>query len=154
MKLISLLFVLSLLFQDTIPFKPKDEFDVKIDLKFRQRPQDDPNTVSLVEQPRRKSSTGLLPYLYLRVAFIKLSPEEVRFSVQNNLDKKVVNKKLDKKPMVEIDAGFTDDIKGRIKPNHYIITMLSPEKTGLSRIVINIEEDGTFLVNGEKRGKF
>jgi hypothetical protein len=155
MKLTSLAFVLTLICQDTVPFKPKEEFDVKIDLQLKQRPQDsDANTVDLSDQPKRKPSSAMLPYLYLRVSFLKLSPEEVRLTVKNNFDKKVVNRKIEKNPILVIDAGFTDDLKDRGKTSEFVITMLSADKTDLSKIVIQIEEDGTFLINGDKRGKF
>ena len=155
MKLISLAFVLTIIFQDTIPFKEKEEFDVKIDLKLKQRPQDsDANTVDLSDQPKRKPSSAMLPYLYLRVSFLKLDPEEVRLTVKNNFDRRIVNKKIEKNPILEIDAGFTDDLKARGKTSEFVITMLTADKNDFSKIVIQIEEDGTFLVNGDKRGKF
>jgi hypothetical protein len=155
MNLTTLAFVLTLILQDTVPFKAKDEFDVKIDLKLKQRPQDsDANTVDLSDQPKKKPSSAMLPYLYLRVSFLKLNPEEVRLTVKNNFDRRIVNKKIEKNPILEIDAGFTDDLKDRGKTSEFVITMLSADKEDISKIVIQIEEDGTFLVNGDKRGKF
>jgi len=155
MNLTSLFFIFTLFLQDVVPFKAKEDFEVKIDLKFKQRPQEDKKDTFTFDSPEKKAnSAALLPYLQLRVSLLKLDPEEVRFNVQNNLNRKLTSKKINKTPAFEIDAGFTDDIKAKIQPNEYIITMLSSEKRDLSRIVIKIEEDGTFLVNGEKRGKF
>jgi hypothetical protein len=55
---------------------------------------------------------------------------------------------------VQLEVGFTDDVKDRVTPHHYFLTLVSPKKTETSKIEILIEEDGTFFVNGEKRGKF
>jgi hypothetical protein len=67
----------------------------------------------------------------------------------------LVNKKL-KHPLTTFPLviGYTDDVKDRVTPHEYILTFLSEDKTPLSRIVIFIDEDGTFAVNGEKRGRF
>jgi hypothetical protein len=136
-----------------LPFKPKDEFDIGVDLKFKQRPADDPNTVRLADQPR-KSSGALLPYLTLKVTFLKLNPEENRYRVENNMERRIVEKKIQKTPVIILDAGFTDDIKAKLRPSEYVITLASNDKADKSKVLIQIEKDGTFLVNGEKRGKF
>ena len=156
MKFSSLLMLVLIGFppaEQETPFKPKEEFDIGIDLKFKQRPADDPNTVRLADQPRR-SSGSLLPYLNLKITFLKLNPEEVRYRVENNLERRVVEKKIQKTPIIILDAGFTDDIKANLRPSEYVITLASSQKADQSKILIQIEKDGSFLVNGEKRGKF
>ena len=50
--------------------------------------------------------------------------------------------------------GFTDDVKAHVSPYEISIIFASKEKKEISRIHLLIQEDGTFLVNGEKRGKF
>ena len=139
--------------QEEVPFKPKEEFEIGVDLKFKQRPADDPNTVRLADQPRR-SSSAMLPYLNLKITFLKLNPEEVRYRVENNLERKIVQRKIQKTPIIILDAGFTDDIKAKLRPSEYEIFLASSDKADKSKILIQIEKDGTFLVNGEKRGKF
>jgi hypothetical protein len=140
--------------QDSVAFRPKDNFEVKIDMQFVPRPPDDPNNVQLGHTQPRKNTGALLPYLKLRITFFGLATEEVRYKVENNLEKRMVSKKISKTPVVELDAGFTDDIKAGLRPNEYEITLMNSEKVDLSRILIQIEKDGTFLVNREKRGKF
>ena len=158
MDLLKILFcclvTLQVVAQDTVAFKAKDDFEVKVDMQFVPRPPDDPNTVTVTQTQARKNSGALLPYLRLRITLFTLAPEEVRYKVENNLEKRTVSKKISKTPILEINAGFTDDIKAGIKPNEYAITLMSEDKVSLSRILIQIEKDGTFLVNKEKRGKF
>jgi hypothetical protein len=55
--------------------------------------------------------------------------------------------------LIKLDMGFTDDIKDQVAANQYIILFLSKDKTPLSKIEILFQRDGTYLVNGEKRGK-
>jgi hypothetical protein len=141
-----------LIAQEAVPYKPKDDFEVKIDMQFKTRPSQDNNTVTFTQT--RKSSSDVLPYLTLQVTLFKLAPEEVRYKVENNKDKRVVSKKLPKTPILAIDAGFTDDIKALLVPSEYVITLMTDDKTAVSQILIQIEKDGSFLVNGEKRGKF
>ena len=159
MKILALLYFLSLTThylaaQDSVSFRPKEDFEVKIDMQFKPRPSDDPNTFTFSDNERRKTPNALLPYLKLRVSIFNLSSEEVRYKVLNNFDKKPMSKKISKAPILDIDAGFTDDIKARLRPSEYLITLMTDAKEEVSKILIQIEKDGTFLVNGEKRGKF
>lgn len=156
MDLAIISFILFSYLQD-IPFKPKEEFEIKLNYQFKQRPQADANAVYLDETQRekeRRNSTDMLPYLVLNVKMLKLSEEEVRIRLENNLDSRVVNKKVTEGMILPIDVGFTADVKDRTAAHEYKLTFLSPKKSGVSKVVIFVDEDGTFLVNGEKRGKF
>jgi hypothetical protein len=76
----------------------------------------------------------------------------VRFD--NNFNVRTASKKITEGVVLPIDIGFTADVIDRVSAHEYILTFLSPAKSETSKIVILIQEDGTFLVNGEKRGKF
>lgn len=154
MKL-SWLFVALLFFQDDAPFKPMEEFEVKLDFQFKERPRDDPNKIELNQTHRayeRSKSTGVLPYLYLNLRVLKESPEEVRVRVVEN-GATVFTKKFDMNTVLKLDMGFTDDIKDRVSPHEYIVYYLSKDKKPLSKVVIFFEENGTYIVNGQVRGK-
>lgn len=140
-----------------VPFKPKEDFDVKLDYQFKQRPPSDPNAVKFDEtfkERQRRVSTDMLPYLILKIRMLRLEEGEERFRISNNMDRRIVNKKLNLNTLISLDLGFTDDVKDRVSPYEYTIHTLSPDKKELSRIVIFVGEDGSFYVNGEKRGKF
>lgn len=154
MKLV-IFFLLVVLFQD-LPYKPSDEFDVQIDYKFRQRPAASPTTVNLGETQEdynRRTSSNLLPYLILNVNLLKLN-NEVRVRITNNLNTKTSTRKISQGDNFSIDMGFTADVKDRVTPHEYVMTFLASDKKEAARIVIHIEQDGTFVVNGEKRGRF
>lgn len=157
MKL-SILCLISLFFLQDLPYKAKEEFDVKLNYQFKQRHQSaSTSTVYLDESQRekeRRTSTDILPYLTINVKLLKVSEEEVRVRIENNLASRGVTKKISEGQIIPLDMGFTADIKDRVTPHEYILTFLSPQKSQLNKVVIFVEEDGTFLVNGEKRGKF
>jgi hypothetical protein len=140
-----------------LPYKPKEEFEIKLDYKFRQRPNTElSSTVNLNEtraEHDKRTSSDLLPYLILNVNLLKLN-NETRIRITNNFDQKSTSKKISEGTILPIDLGFTADVKDRTSAHQYTITFLSPEKSGTSRIVIHVDEDGSFLVNGEKRGRF
>jgi hypothetical protein len=154
MKFIALIALF--LFQD-LPYKSKEEFEIKLDYKFKQRPNTElSSTVNLNEtraEYDKRTSSDLLPYLILNLNLLKLN-NETRIRITNNFDQKSVSKKVSEGTILPIDLGFTADVKDRTSAHQYTITFLSPEKSETSRIVIHIDEDGSFLVNGEKRGRF
>lgn len=140
-----------------LPYKSKEEFDIKLDYKFKQRPQTDANTFTMNESKKdyeKRTSRTPLPYLALNIITLKLSDEEVKVKVTNNQNKNSFTKKVEAGTVIPIDLGFTDDVKDRIAPYYYKLIFLSPRKTEVSQITIEVLEDGSFLVNGEKRGKF
>jgi hypothetical protein len=156
MKLTLSLLLVFVLAQD-LPLKPKDEFEIKLDYQFKNRPGEDLNSVHLDETRKehdRRVSSALLPFLTLNIKMLKLSQDEVKLRITNNLTNRTTVKKVQAGTIVPLEVGFTDDVKDRVTPHHYFLTLVSPKKTETSKIEILIEEDGTFFVNGEKRGKF
>ena len=152
-----LLLILALFTVQDVPLKPSEEFDIKLDYNFRSRPAADYNTVVLGETPRgykQRTSEGVLPYLILHVRPLKLPLEKMRVRVSNNRDDKALQRKVAVNTDIELDLGFTDDMKDRVTPHEYVLTFLDEEKAPVDKIVINIAEDGSFFVNGERRGKF
>ena len=155
MKLICLLFFF-MLQQDQTPFKPREEFEIKLDFEFRDRQTMDANKIEYNQTQKeyaRSRATGPLPYLNLNLKVLKPAPEEVRIRVIENGSKTVFNKKFDMNTVLKLDMGYTDDIKDRVSAYEYTVYYLTADKKPLSKIVIQFDEDGTYFVNGEKRGK-
>lgn len=155
MKLI-FLFLCYFLQEDQTPFKPRDEFEIKLDFEFRDRQTMDANKIEYNQTQQeyaRSRASGPLPYLNLDVRVLKPVPEEVRIKVIENGSKTVFNKKFDMTAVLKLDMGYTDDIKGRVTAYDYTVYYLNADKKPMSKIVIHFEEDGTYLVNGEVRGK-
>ena len=152
MKILWAFSIIIFLLQDETPFKPNEEFELKLDLQFKQRPRDDYNKVDL--ERRTLPTSGMnAPYLYLNLKVLKAVPEEVRVKIVKNDGEILLSKKFDPNVILKLDLGFTDDIKDRVSAHQYLVTFFSKDKDALSRIEIFFEKDGTYLVNGEKRGK-
>ncbi|GCC50256.1 hypothetical protein SanaruYs_04710 [Chryseotalea sanaruensis] len=152
-----LLFIVALQssFQESVPLKPAEEYMCKLSLTFKTR-SSEPNKVAnfnetFAEREKRTSTTPL-PYLKINLNLIKLQPEEFRLHVLTK-DRIFKNKKITEGEVVELDLGYTDDIKDGISPREYTIILLSKDKKRISRIDIRFEESGDFFVNEEKRGR-
>jgi hypothetical protein len=152
--LVFLLLIIS--FSQEVPFKSKDEFEVKLDYQFKQRPPDD-NTVIHVDETHRdrerRTSTAILPYLILNVKMLQTG-EASRVRISTNISQQTSIRKIKEGVIIPIEIGFTDDAKDRVTAHEYALTLLTDDRAELSRIVLFIGEDGTFLVNGERRGRF
>lgn len=142
---------LVLLFQNSgTPLKPNEEFEVKLDYQLKQKPISDRFSIDYYDT----KEAGVLPYLILKIKPLKLSDQEVRAKMVDNKRKIVFNKKVALGDELKLDVGYTDDAKERITPHEFNLYFLSADKEEVSRVNIFIGEDGTFLVNGEVRGKF
>jgi hypothetical protein len=149
--MIAIYFFLLVLSQETIPYKPNDEFELKMDYAFRLRTIDHTKAVDFTEKSSR--STGPLPYLGLELKLLVVNSNEERVQITDNKGKTVLNKKLKAGLLIKMDLGFTDDMKDRVTAYEYKVLIINANKTPTNQILIHIAEDGTFLVNGEVRGK-
>src|SRR5690606_8590973 len=96
---------------------------------------------------------GPLPHLTLLLKVLKAGKDETRLRITNNLGEQMINRKLKEGLVIQLEAGFTDDLKDRTGPHEFTVYFLSDKKDKLSKIVIRVERDGTFLVNEHVRGK-
>jgi hypothetical protein len=155
MKLICLFWVL-IFIQDETPLKPIDEFEVKLNFEFKDRLRTDPNKID-IDQTRREYEksrrSGPLPYLLVNVKVLKQAPEVERIRIVQNGRNSTINKKFDMNTVLTLDLGFTDDIKDRVSPYEYTIYFLTKDKDPVNKVIIYFEEDGTYIVNGQVRGK-
>ena len=144
--------------QAEVPNKPFAEFEIQIDYQFKTLPFGNANTIDFDEKQgvhdKKQYGIGLRPYLNLNLKLLKLSDQEVKVRAVNNLGHAIFNKKVKSGETLRIVMGFTDDVKARVSPYEISIMFSSKEKKEVSRIYLLIREDGTFMVNGEIRGKF
>lgn len=139
-----------------VPFKPGAEFDIKLDYEFKSRPAADPNTVQLGTSDAnvQRTSTGVLPYVELQFNFKVLPDARTRMQISTNLDRRGTTKRVSVDSPFTLDLGFTVDMVDRVHAHEYTLTFLDADKNPVNRILITVAEDGSFLVNGEKRGQF
>ena len=128
-----------------------------MDFEFKDRgAQRNPNKIDMdmtLKEYEKTKGSGLLPYLYLNLKVLKQQSNEIRLKVIENGTNHVLSKKVDPSTILKLDLGFTDDIKDRVGAYEYTVVFLNEDKDPVSRIVIYFEKDGTYLVNGQNRGK-
>jgi hypothetical protein len=138
-----------------VPYKPESEVEVNLDYQFKQRPPADPFTWNVNETRKdydRKMDMSQLPYLMVDVIVTAVQPDEKRVRVVKG-DHVALNKKITQGMHLSVDFGFTADIKDRIIPHVIYILFMDENRDDLRKVVLLVEEDGTFRVNGEKRGQ-
>lgn len=150
-------FSLLLLFQDNPPFKAKEDFEIKFVLSFKHRSSTEHTSVRVeetVEERQRRLNTNPLPYLNLVVKVLNIKPEEVRLKViKDDLHSVLNKKKIEEGMEFTIEVGFTDDVKDKVSGYKHVVQFLSEDKKVISIILIEFDEDGNYMVNGERRGK-
>lgn len=141
-------------FFQEVPFKPAAEFEIEIDYQFKSRPPSDHNTVQLgaLKRTVHQTSSSVLPYLVLHINFTVLPGEKSRMLVSTNLDARGSTRRVTVDSPYDLDLGFTADMVDRVSAHEYILTFLDADKSPVNRILISVDEDGSFFVNGEKRG--
>lgn len=143
--------------QQEIPLKPKEEFTIDLNYTFKERPATSATTFEYKDGMEvRNRASGPLPHLGFKIKITKAAPEELRYKAINNDGRLLVSGKIKIDDVILIDMGFLDDVKDREKETTYEISLftLTDKKKEVNRIHILVQEDGTFLVNNEKRGKF
>ena len=141
--------------QEEAPFKPKEDFEVRFDLSFKQRVSNDKAVYvqeTRAEYEKRHPVTPL-PFLKFTVKINRVQPEEAKVKVVRDDKTTLQTRKIEQNMEVKFEAGFTDDIKDRVSGYKHVIQFLSAQKEVLSRIVIEFDKEGHYFVNGEKRGK-
>ena len=142
-------------FQD-IPYKPDNEFEIRLDMKFKSRPTAEINKLDFVEttaEREKRMDAGSLPYVSLFVNIKEVNQGEVRMKIYQDGKSTSVNRKVELDKEFKIEIGYSDDAKDKISGYEYIINFLSIDKMEINKIVITIESNGDYLVNGQKRGR-
>lgn len=135
--------------QDTVPFKPSEEFELTMNYDFRQR------VIHTDEVDIRNpvTSSGPLPYLELTLKVLEAREDETRVRITTNLNEILLNRKLTVGEPYTFDAGYTVDMKDRVEAHEFTIVFSSGGREKVSKIVIHVTQDGAFMVNNEVRGR-
>ncbi len=154
MKLLVLLLVI-FSFQTEIPYKPSDQFQVNIDLKFKEKASGySPNAFSGSGERLDKPKQGLRAFLTVKVTQLKIQPDEVKITAVDSQGKVLLKKKVTSTAELHFQMGFVEDLKSQATPDEITIFFLSAEKKELRKIVFGVLPTGVFQVNGQWHGQF
>lgn len=153
--LISILPAFTSMAQD-IPYKPEQEYTIRLDLKFLSRASANTTQVKMSESREeylRRTNTTQLPHLTLYLTITETNQGEVRMKILRDGATYVNNRKIELGKEFKLEVGFTDDAKDKVSGYNHTIYFLDAAKKQVNKIVIAIEENGDYQINGEKRGR-
>ena len=143
-----------LLLQDNPPLKPTSQFDVNTNYQLKKKPSSDINKIEFEHKEQKKETgTDLIPYLQIRLKVKYWHPDVDLVKAIDEGNKTVMRKKANDDGIYDLDLGYVDDIKDGVTSGKYTFQFLERKRI-VEIVTISVEKDGTFLVNGEKRGKF
>lgn len=151
-----ILFQLATLHQDTIPYKPDEEFAVRFTFTFNKRGEANKTDLVLSQVATStydRPDNSPLPFMETTLEILKKSDQEYKIRVVRDNDQQVAKKKIVAGMIVSVFSGFVDDIKDQIAGFNHTIYFLDKDGNPLSRVVIEFDKDGFYSVNGKKRGK-
>ncbi|MEM6362697.1 MAG: hypothetical protein AAF149_10715 [Bacteroidota bacterium] len=138
--------------QEDVPYEPRDNFGFELDYTFKTRPPPDSEKVYLAEN-RSVRGSQVLPYLKLRFEFSSFDATYFRYKVENHVGSVIKSRKLKFPDSYVLDMGFSDDVKDRVTPHQYTIYFYNKTKEPISKIAIEVAENGDLLLNGEFHGR-
>ena len=148
------LFSVFLWLQANPPLKPTSQFEIITNYQLKKKPtSDNPIIVYESEEEKKETGTDLLPYLIIQLKVKYWNPSVDQVRVVDGSNKILLRKKLNDSGVYDLDLGYIDDIKDGVTPGNFVINFLDKKKV-IEIVTVAIERDGTFLVNGEKRGRF
>jgi hypothetical protein len=146
--------LLPLFIQDQVQTKPSREFEISTKYELRRKPVSEAKIVfTEPEQKEKETGTDMLPYLIINLKVKKWTNDVTQVRVIDSQNKLYLKKKATDAGLYRWDMGYIDDIKDKVTPGKFVVQFIADKKP-IEQILIVVEEDGTFLVNGEKRGKF
>ncbi len=154
--MIAYLFLFVYLFQDEVPYRAEEDFNVKFEFGFRKR--SDPNAEDLVLSQVASSSydrhdSSPLPHLKTTLEVLKKDSLEVKLRIVRDNLVNVTKRKIELGTKVTVFSAFVDDIKDQIQGYHHTVYFLDSKGLKLNKIVIEFDEEGFYSVNGKKKGK-
>jgi hypothetical protein len=141
-------------FQQDPPLKPTSQFDIITNYQLKTKPtSDNPKIVFEREVETKETGTDLLPYLAIQIKVKYWKPDVEQIKVVDGLNKTHLKKKVNDSGVYDLDLGYVDDMKDGVTSGTFNINFMERKKI-IETITLTVEPDGTFKVNGEKRGKF
>lgn len=154
--MIPYLFLFVFLFQDDVPYRAEEDFNVQFEFAFRKR--GDPNAEDLVLSQVATSSydrndPSPLPHLKVTLQVLRKDSLEVKFRIVQDNSINFAKRKIELGTKVTVFSAFVDDIKDKIEGYQHTVYFLDKGGTKLNKIVIDFDEDGFYFINGKKKGK-
>jgi hypothetical protein len=139
-----------------IPYKPEQEYTIRLDLKFLSRSSANTTEVKVSESREeylKRNNSSQLPHLTLYITIKETNHGEVRMKIMRDGRVHTNNKKIELGKEFKLEVGYTDDAKDKVSGYNHTLLFLDASKKEVNKIVIAIEENGDYRINGEMRGR-
>lgn len=134
-----------------IPYRNDSTYKLELKMEFKTPEAADVNQV----KPGQifTNNSGIELYVNIKLKLLKLIEGDYKLKVVTNKGKAVLITKLKKPDDYLIKLGSVKDVKERKSAHLYTAQFYNKEKKLLSRITIEIKENGDFMVNSKLFGK-
>ena len=137
--------------QDDLPYKSSDEFKVITSFQLvTLQPEKKPD---YGDTPLRRKKASTEMFLQVVVRIEKVNEEEKIVRAFNGVGLLTTKKKIKEGLELNFDFGSFEKLKSREIPHFFTIFILDKEKQNISKIVIEVLENGAIFVNGKPHGK-
>jgi len=134
-----------------IPYR--DESTYKLSLKMEFKVEKPPNSNKIEFADKTKYSPEPQLYLNASLELITLVEDDYKIKVITNIGSGLLSKKIKSPDTFLIKLGYANHMKSQTSPNKFTIQFINKEKKTTSLIILEIKEDGDFMVNGKRFGK-
>lgn len=134
-----------------IPYRDETTYKLSLKMEFKTEPARSSNEVDLVNVIDRNSGPQL--YLNASLELLTLSEGDYRIKIFNGENGLLTSKKLKTPTTFLFKLGYANHMKIGKSPNLFTIQFINKEKKVISQIILEIKEDGDFMVNNKRFGK-
>jgi sRNA-binding carbon storage regulator CsrA len=154
MRAINILLIIILFygisFAQHVPYKNSNEFEVFSSFQWVQEiPEKRPDYVA---GPTKRYDGKPEMYLNVKVKILKINGDEVRIIAKNNNNITKFRKRIREGLEMEFEFGKFENVKNRKNPYLFTIFILNKKKEKVSKIIIEVLENGAVFVNGKPHG--
>jgi len=134
-----------------IPYRDESTYKLSLKMEFKFESAPNINKVDMVNKPNYNGASQM--YLNASLKLLSLLDEDYKIRVVNNIGSVLVSKKLKSPDIFLVKLGFANHMKSQTSPNTFTIQFINKEKEITSQIILEIKENGDFMVNGKRFGK-
>lgn len=137
-----------------VPFLNDENFEYELDYSFKARPAPERDKLDMHSGEIVLHDLTPLPYVKMTFKLLVRDDDYFRYRVVNDDGILLKSRKIkDDVTVLDIDMGYSDDIKDRVSTHIFQVLLTGKDKTIKSRIKVYFDEDGTMFINEIKRGK-
>lgn len=130
--------------QDQVPLLAAEEFSYEMEYFLKQKESKSSSVYDISDESR--SSTGSLPFVRIKFSLLSFLDSDKKIRVYQG--SKMLNNYKIKGPMkLNLDMGFSEDLKEGLVPSIFHIYIINDNKTRRTQIKVEVKPNGELLIN-------